>query len=155
MKLYNLIRNRFIACQMPPAKFDNTTVTITAATHELRARGRVLIFDGYQKVFGFDSEDRILPPVEVGEVLPLESLRKDRNFTKPPARYNEASLVRELEKKGIGRPSTYASVISTIQERGYVRVDRRRMFAQKIGDIVTERLVECFPHLLNQSSHCW
>ncbi|MBC19939.1 MAG: DNA topoisomerase I subunit omega [Planctomycetaceae bacterium] len=149
IKLYNLIRNRFIACQMPPAKFDNTTVTISAGDHQLRARGRILIFDGYQKVLGFDSEDRILPTVEVGQVLPLESLHKERNFTKPPARYNEASLVRELEKKGIGRPSTYASVISTIQERGYVRVDRRRMFAQKIGDIVTERLVECFPHLLN------
>lgn len=149
VKLYKLIRNRFIACQMPPAKYDNTTVSIKAGPHELRARGRVLIFDGYQKVFGNDSEDRILPSVEVGQVLAVEALRKDRNFTKPPARFNEASLVRELEKKGVGRPSTYASVISTIQDRGYVRVDRRRMFAQKIGDIVTERLVECFPHLLN------
>ena len=149
VKLYNLIRNRFIACQMPPAKFDNTTVTIEAGPHELRARGRVLVFDGYQKVLGNDSEDRILPSVNVGQVLVVENLRKDRNFTKPPARFNEASLVRELEKKGIGRPSTYASVISTIQDRGYVRVDRRRMFAQKMGDIVTERLVECFPHLLN------
>jgi len=149
VKLYKLIHNRFIASQMPPAKFDNTTVIIEAGPHELRARGRVLIFDGYQKVLGNDSEDRILPSVNIGQVLVVKELRKERNFTKPPARFNEASLVRELEKKGIGRPSTYASVISTIQDRGYVRVDRRRMFAQKMGDIVTERLVECFPHLLN------
>ncbi|WP_350670776.1 DNA topoisomerase, partial [Pseudoalteromonas sp. CAL494-MNA-CIBAN-0108] len=89
------------------------------------------------------------PAVKQGEVLTLVELDPKQHFTKPPARFSEASLVKELEKRGIGRPSTYASIISTIQDRGYVRVENRRFFAEKMGEIVTDRLVENFTDLMN------
>src|SRR5690606_7459013 len=96
-------------------------------------------------------EDVVLPDVKVGDALTLVKLDPNQHFTKPPARYTEASLVKELEKRGIGRPSTYAAIISTIQDRGYVRVENRRFFAEKMGDIVTERLVESFQDLMDYS----
>ena len=94
-------------------------------------------------------EDRTLPYVEIGSELDLQKLIPSQHFTKPPARYSEASLVKELEKRGIGRPSTYASIISTIQDRGYVRVESRRFYAEKMGEIVTDRLEENFRELMN------
>jgi DNA topoisomerase-1 len=106
-------------------------------------------FDGYLKVMPSKEEDSILPDVEVGEKLALKQLEPFQNFTKPPARFTEASLVKELEKRGIGRPSTYASIISTIQDRGYVKVESKRFYALKMGDIVAERLVESFSELMN------
>ncbi|MBA3701083.1 MAG: type I DNA topoisomerase [Planctomycetes bacterium] len=149
-RLYDLIWRQFVACQMPPAEFDTTTITIAAANYELIARGRVLRFDGYQKVQPPAKQDDVeLPTVQVGQVLTLVELDPSQHFTKPPARFSEAALVKELEKRGIGRPSTYAAIISTIQERGYVRLNNRRFYAEKLGDIVTERLVESFPDLLD------
>ena len=150
-KLYDLIR-RFIACQMPVAEYDNTVVTLTADRFDLGARGRVLKFDGYLKVMPpakKDGDDALLPELTVGDSVDLRAVRPEQHFTKPPARFNESSLVRELEKRGIGRPSTYAAVISTIQDRGYVRLEGKRMYAEKIGEIVTDRLVDSFPDLLN------
>ncbi len=91
----------------------------------------------------------LLPAVKVGEILTLEKLDPSQHFTKPPARFTEASLVKELEKKGIGRPSTYAAIISTIQDRGYVKLENRRLFAEKMGEIVTDRLDESFNNLMN------
>lgn len=149
-RLYDLIWRQFVACQMPPAEFDTTTITITAAGYDLTARGRVLRFDGYQKIQPPAKQDDVeLPTVQVGQVLKLVELDPSQHFTKPPARFSEAALVKELEKRGIGRPSTYAAIISTIQERGYVRLNNRRFYAEKLGDIVTERLVESFPDLLD------
>ncbi len=149
-RLYDLIWRQFVACQMPPAEFDTTVITIAAAGYDLTSRGRVLRFDGFQKVQPPAKQDDIeLPTVQVGQVLKLVELDPSQHFTKPPARYSEASLVKELEKRGIGRPSTYAAIISTIQERGYVKLANRRFFAEKLGDIVTERLVESFPDLLD------
>jgi DNA topoisomerase-1 len=152
-RLYELIWRQFVACQMPPAEFDSTSIVITAGDYELKATGRVMRFDGWMKILPpvakKDEETAELPEVKVGEILPLLSLDPSRHFTKPPARYTEASLVRELEKLGIGRPSTYAPIISTIQERGYVQLIKRRFFAQKIGDIVTDRLVENFDELMD------
>jgi DNA topoisomerase-1 len=149
-RLYDLIWRQFVACQMPPAEFDTTTITIAAADYELVARGRVLRFDGYQKVQPPAKQDDVeLPVVQVGQELKLVKLDPSQHFTKPPPRYSEASLVKELEKRGIGRPSTYAAIISTIQERGYVKLNNRRFYAEKLGDIVTERLVESFPDLLD------
>ncbi len=149
-RLYDLIWRQFVACQMPPAEFDTTTITITAAGYDLTARGRVLRFDGFQKVQPPAKQDDVeLPTVTVGQVLKLVELDPSQHFTKPPARFSEAALVKELEKRGIGRPSTYAAIISTIQERGYVRLNNRRFYAEKLGDIVTERLVESFPDLLD------
>ena len=122
-RLYELIWRQFVACQMPNAEYTSTAVVVEADELELRVRGRVLRFDGYTRVQAPASrkeEEAPLPEYEVGQVLNLVELLPSQHFTKPPARFGEASLVRELEKKGIGRPSTYASIITTIQDRGYV-----------------------------------
>jgi len=155
VRLYELIWRQFVACQMPPAKFDVTTLKVDAAGFELRAKGRVVVFDGWTKVQPpqqKNSDDILLPAVAEGDVMSLVKLDPSQHFTKPPARYSEASLVKELEKRGIGRPSTYASIISTIQDRGYVTVQNRRFYAEKIGDIVTERLTENFKDLMDYST---
>lgn len=151
-RLYDLIWRRFLACQMLPAQYDSTSLTVTAGDYELKAKGRVLRFDGWTKVLpvqGKTAEDQELPNVELNEKLALQAVNPSQHFTKPPARYSEAALVRELEKRGIGRPSTYASIISTIQERGYVHVENRRFYAEKMGEIVTDRLNESFGDLMN------
>ena len=151
-RLYDLIWRRFLACQMLPAQYDSTNLTVTAGDYELKAKGRVLRFDGWTKVLpvqGKTAEDQELPNVELNEKLALQAVNPSQHFTKPPARYSEAALVRELEKRGIGRPSTYASIISTIQERGYVHVENRRFYAEKMGEIVTDRLNESFGDLMN------
>ncbi|WP_376868053.1 type I DNA topoisomerase [Aeromonas veronii] len=152
MRLYDLIWRQFVACQMTPAQYDSSTLTVKAGEFELKARGRTLRFAGWTKALppmGRKGEDSQLPAVTVGEVLKLVKLDPRQHFTKPPARFTEAALVRELEKRGIGRPSTYASIISTIVDRGYVRVESRRFFAEKMGEIVTDRLVENFVELMN------
>ena len=153
-RLYSLIWQQFVACQMSAAEYTSTTVIVNAGDYELRTRGRVIRFDGFTKVLpqlAKKDEDVVLPDMKVGQVLPLVKLNPAQHFTKPPARYSEASLVKELEKRGIGRPSTYASIISTIQDRGYVRLENRRFYAEKMGDIVTERLVESFDDLMDYS----
>ena len=150
-RLYELIWQRFVACQMTPAKYKSTTLTIETAGYDLKARGRVVVFDGYTRVMkqAAKGDDAVeLPDLKVGEPMTLKKLEPKQHFTKPPARYTEASLVKELEKQGIGRPSTYASIISTIQDRGYVRQQNRRFYAEKIGDIVTDRLTESFRDLM-------
>ena len=154
VRLYELIRNQFLACQMTPARYLSTRVTVKAGAYELTTKGRVLQFDGYTRVMNFrgkSDEDQILPDMQVGESLSLKALDPSQHFTKPAPRYTEASLVKELEKRGIGRPSTYAAIISTIQDRGYVEVQNRRFYAQKMGDIVTDRLAESFPDLMDFS----
>ncbi|WP_392565076.1 type I DNA topoisomerase [Utexia brackfieldae] len=151
-KLYQLIWQQFVACQMAEAEYDSTTITVQAGDFTLKAKGRTLRFDGWTKVqpaLRKNDEDKILPVVAVNDKLSLEALQPTQHFTKPPARFNEASLVRELEKRGIGRPSTYATIISTIQDRGYVRLENRRFFAEKIGEIVTDRLTENFDDLMS------
>lgn len=151
-RLYGLIWQQFVACQMTPAEYTSTSVVVNAGEYELRTRGRVIRFDGFTKVLPQaikKDEDVVLPEMKVGQVLPLVKLNPQQHFTKPPARYTEASLVKELEKRAIGRPSTYAAIISTIQERGYVRQENRRFYAEKMGDIVTERLVESFDDLMD------
>ena len=152
IRLYDLIWRQFLACQMTAANYDSTTVTATADDYTLKVKGRVLRFDGWTKVLpplGKNAEDRVLPEVKKGESLTLSQVIPSQHFTKPPARYTEAALVKELEKRGIGRPSTYASIISTIQDRGYVRTENRRFYAEKMGEIVTDRLNESFPDLMN------
>jgi DNA topoisomerase-1 len=153
-RLYTLIWQQFVACQMSPAEYTSTSVVVNAGEFELRTRGRVVRFDGFTKVLpqtAKKDEDVVLPDMKVGQVLPLVKLNPNQHFTKPTARYTEASLVKELEKRAIGRPSTYAAIISTIQDRGYVRVENRRFYAEKMGDIVTERLVESFDDLMDYS----
>ncbi len=151
-RLYELIWRQFLACQMTDAEYLSSSIAVNAADFELRTRGRILKFDGFTKVMTpaqKDKEDLVLPDVKVGETLALVKLDPSQHFTKPPARYSEATLVRELEKRGIGRPSTYAAIISTIQERGYVKLENRRLYAEKMGDIVTDRLTENFDNLMD------
>jgi DNA topoisomerase-1 len=142
-RLYELIWRQFVACQMPAAEYTSTTITVAAADFELAARGRIVRFDGYTRVLppqGRKGEDTVLPDLAPGDALKLLELHPQQHFTTPPPRYGEAKLVSELEKRGIGRPSTYASIISTIQDRGYVRLENRRFYAEKMGEIVTDRL---------------
>ncbi len=152
-RLYDLIWRQFVACQMTRAEYLSSSLMIRAGDFELKTRGRILVFEGYTAVqppSGKSSETNVtLPDVEVGDRVDLEKLDPRQHFTKPPPRFGEASLVKELEKRGIGRPSTYASIISTIQDRGYVRLDSRRFYAEKMGEIVTERLVENFEDLMD------
>ncbi len=151
-RLYELIWRQFVACQMPPAEYLSTTVSVAASKFELRAKGRILKFDGYTRALpqlSKPGDDDVLPDMNEGEVLKLLKLDPSQHFTKPPARYSEASLVKEMEKRGIGRPSTYAAIISTIQERGYVALHNRRFYSEKMGDIVTERLSESFSNLMD------
>lgn len=151
-RLYELIWRQFVACQMPPAEYLSTSLTVEAEQFELRIRGRIMKFDGYTRVQpqqGKGAENAELPDLNKGDVLELIKLDPSQHFTKPPARFSEASLVRELEKQGIGRPSTYAAIISTIQDRGYVALQNRRFYAEKMGDIVTERLGESFSDLMD------
>ncbi|MEW6981861.1 type I DNA topoisomerase [Colwelliaceae bacterium 6471] len=151
-KLYDLIWRQFVACQMTAARYTVSTITVSAAEFDLKAKGRVMQFDGWTKVhpqLSKGDNDKHLPDLSVGEVLSLEKLTPSQHFTKPPARYGEASLVKELEKRSIGRPSTYASIISTIQDRGYVRLDKKRFYAEKMGEIVTDSLSESFKNLMS------
>jgi DNA topoisomerase-1 len=151
-RLYELIWRQFVACQMTPARYLSTTVTVSTAGYDMTSRGRVVEFDGYTRVqtpMAKKGDDAILPDYQLNDRLSLNELLPTQHFTKPPARYGEASLVRELEKRGIGRPSTYAAIISTIQDRGYVKLENRRFYAEKMGDIVTQRLQESFEDLLD------
>ncbi|MFJ5256104.1 type I DNA topoisomerase [Pseudomonas sp. NPDC088414] len=151
-RLYELIWRQFLACQMLPAQYLSTTVSVGAGDFELRAKGRILKFDGYTRVMpqiAKPGDDDVLPDMAQGDAMKLIKLDPSQHFTKPPARYSEASLVKEMEKRGIGRPSTYAAIISTIQDRGYVTLHNRRFYSEKMGDIVTERLSESFSNLMD------
>jgi len=152
-RLYELIWRQFVACQMTPAKYDATTIRVEADNYELTAKGRVLLFDGWTavqpQIKRKGDNELLLPDVKQGDTLKLNELDPKQHFTKPVARFNEASLVKELEKRGIGRPSTYASIISTIQDRGYVKLDSKRFYAEKMGEIVNDRLVENFSDLIS------
>ncbi|OGZ44935.1 MAG: DNA topoisomerase I [Candidatus Ryanbacteria bacterium RIFCSPHIGHO2_02_FULL_48_12] len=149
-KLYQLIWQRFVATQMPTAVFDSTAIVIDAGAYEFRATGSSITFDGFLKIYPTQTEEVILPDVSKGEVLDLLELKPEQHFTEPPARYSEASLIKILEKNGIGRPSTYAPTISTIQDRGYVTKNQSKRFEPSdIGFIVNDLLVENFPQVVD------
>jgi DNA topoisomerase-1 len=151
LRLYTLIWQRAVASQMTPAVFAETNVEVTAGPGLFRATGRILKFDGFRKVYASAGkrEDTELPPLSQGQPLDALDLFETQHFTQPPPRYNEASLVKTLEKEGIGRPSTYASIIETIQDRGYVKQEHRRFFATDIGKTVTDLLVQWFPRIMD------
>jgi len=161
-KVYTLIWQRFIASQMTPAVFDQTTIDIDAKTANdtcwFRVTGSVEKFDGFLKVYkeskeGKDEEDEELkhklPALEAGQKLTMRSLKPEQHFTEPPPRYNEASLVKELEERGIGRPSTYSAILSTIQERQYVQKLGGKFVPTEIGLVVTDLLVENFSDIFD------
>jgi len=152
-RLYDLVWCRFVACQMKPARWDVTNLSIEAETSVGRClyktSGRVLVFDGFTKIWSTTSNEQQLPPTKVGQSLAVVDIKSEQHFTKPPARYTEASLVKTLEKEGIGRPSTYATIISTIQDRGYVEQKSKKFFATSLGEIVTDKLNEFFPKIMD------
>ena len=149
-RLYSLIWERFIASQLPDAEYLSTSAKVNVGEKKFVAKGRELVFDGFTRVLKTSSkEEDILPSLQEDQLIIMDSVELEQKFTKPPARYSEAALVRELEKKGIGRPSTYANIISTIQDRGYVQIENKRFFVKKIGHIVAERLIESFHDIMD------
>ncbi len=150
-KLYSLIYRRFVASQMTPAVFAVTNVSIIAGEGMFRTQGKILKFDGHRRVLtpAGKQEDALLPPLSVGQTLDLVELKPSQHFTQPPPRFSEASLIKSLEKENIGRPSTYAPIIQTIQDRLYVEQKERRFFATDLGMIVTDLLVEHFPKIMD------
>ena len=149
-KLYDLIWRRFIACQMSQAIFDSTVVDISAENYTFRTTGQVLKFDGFLKVYPLKFEENELPLLEMNEVLDLIKLIPSQHFTQPPPRYNEATLIKILEQNGIGRPSTYAPIISVIQERNYIEKDEQKRFRPtEIGTVVNNLLVKHFPKIVD------
>ncbi len=160
--LYTLIWNRFVASQMLPAVFDQTTVDITAADTLFRATGQIMKFDGFIRVYTEgrdedrkedeedDESERQLPPLREGERLRLHELLPEQHFTQPPPRFSQATLIKELEEKGIGRPSTYATIMGTILNKEYVVEDKsRRLRPSELGFLITDLLVDAFPDILN------
>src|SRR6266404_2882665 len=157
-KLYQLIWQRFVASQMLPAVLDQTTIDVSAGDYTFRATGSVQKFDGYLRVYQLpaanadreddeksdEGEGNALPQVSEGQVLKLDAIRPEQHFTEPPPRYTEATLVKDLEEKGIGRPSTYAAIISTIVEREYVKKDQGRFTPTMLGERVSVLLVKSF-----------
>ncbi|HYL80136.1 MAG TPA: type I DNA topoisomerase, partial [Candidatus Acidoferrum sp.] len=165
LALYTLIWNRFVASQMRPAVFDATTVDIAAGRFTFRATGQHMKFAGFMQVYveGRDEtvretpgetepeedEERSLPPLEDGQILDRRALTPAQHFTQPPFRFSEASLVKELEERGIGRPSTYAAILSVIQNRDYVVKDEGKFKPTELGEIVVDLLIESFPRILD------
>ncbi len=158
LALYRLVWGRFLASQMRPAVYDTLTVDVAAGPYLWRAQGSALRVPGFMAVYTESADESPtgeeeaeaagLPPLEVGQRLALVRLEPKQHFTQPPPRYTEASLVKELEEKGIGRPSTYAQILTTIQKRGYVRRDRGTLFPTDLGEVVTDLLVGAFPDLV-------
>jgi DNA topoisomerase-1 len=163
-KLYRLIWKRFVACQMLPALYDQTVVGITAGSHKLKVSGSVLKFRGWLEAYedkepppatngDSNGEDEVaeLPPLEKGDRLQLtdQGVTTEQKFTQPPPRFTEGTLIRELEDRGIGRPSTYATILSTIQDRRYVTKNEGRFQPSELGKLVTRRLVSHFPRILD------
>jgi DNA topoisomerase I len=160
LRLYTLIWQRTVATQMAQARFNQVGVDVEAtastARYHLRATGRTMIFDGHLRVYiesrddaSGEDDERRLPELSAEQALRMLEVLPEQHFTQPPPRFTEASLVKTLEELGIGRPSTYASIISTIQDRGYVRLEDRRFFPNDVGEVVTDKLVEHFPDIIN------
>tara|TARA_Y100000739_G_C20598282_1_gene461551 strand:+ start:21 stop:1595 length:1575 start_codon:yes stop_codon:yes gene_type:complete len=158
-RLYDLIWKRTVASQMPPAKLKQTSITVMNQKTEFRANGQIILFPGYMKVYvesqdneekELENKERILPDVKVGEVLNCQSLETESHTTKPPARFTEASLVKALEENGIGRPSTFASILATIVRRGYVDRKNGKLSPTYLGLAVTQLLENHFSNLVNK-----
>jgi len=148
-KLYNLIWRRFVASFMTPAVFDTVRADIVAAQYVFRATGSHLKFQGFYAVWPHEDDEKTLPALAANEVLDLHDLQSAQHFTQPPPRFTEASLIKELEEQGIGRPSTYVPIISTIQDRGYVEQEQRRFIPTWLGETVNEVMNKHFPDIVD------
>ncbi|MDO5414341.1 MAG: type I DNA topoisomerase [Bacillota bacterium] len=150
--LYKLIWNRFIASQMAPAKFKAVNAVIANGDYDFKTTGSKLLFDGFLKIYSSakeKEEDKILPDIKEGEELELVKVEGEQNFTQPPARFTEASLVKELEDKNIGRPSTYAPIVATLLDRKYISKDKKSMVPTELGFIVTDMMVQYFKEIVD------
>ncbi|MFL5666182.1 MAG: type I DNA topoisomerase [Ktedonobacteraceae bacterium] len=150
-KLYNLIWRRFVASFMTPAVFDTVRVDILAAQYVFRANGSNLKFPGFYAVWPREEDEKLLPTLTAQELLDFHGLKPEQHFTQPPPRYTEASLIKELEEQGIGRPSTYVPIISTIQDRGYVDQEQRRFTPTWLGETINEVMNKHFPDIVDTS----
>jgi DNA topoisomerase-1 len=155
-KLYKIIWERFISCQMVPAEWDSTSIFIDGGKQPkpvltFKANGRVLAFDGFYRCSGVPtaSDEQTLPAVKENQPVSPFSIEPEQKFGSPPPRFTEASLIKKLEEEGIGRPSTYASIVGVIQERKYVELNERRFYATDLGEVVTDKLIEAFPDIMD------
>ena len=149
LKLYRLIYNRFLACQMTEAELESQSILFKGDKCTFKASGRKLLFDGFYKVTGHSDKDKLLPELEEGQAVSLDDIKQEQHFTEPPARYNEASLIKKLESLGIGRPSTYAPTVTTLQTRKYIELEKKRIHPTEIAFTVTEMLEENFPEIVD------
>lgn len=150
-KLYRMIYYRALASLMKEAQTENTKVVLDNHDYKFKTTGQIITFDGYLKAYADyeDTKDTILPDVQEGDILVSEEIKKEQHFTKPPARYTEAQLIKEMEEQGIGRPSTYAPTVATLKKRGYVDLTDKKFIPTEIGFEITDTLQQCFEHLIN------
>lgn len=151
IKLYKLIYERFMACQMNDAVFEQQSITFSGKNSEYKATGRKLLFDGFYKVLGSDDKDKLLPSLKENEPIDIKSIVPTQHFTEPPARYSEASIIKKLEAEGIGRPSTYAPTISTLTVRTYINVEKKQLVPTEMAFTVTELLEKHFKEIVDAS----
>ena len=149
IKLYRLIYERFMACQMEDARFEQQSIIFKGNENEYRASGRKLIFDGFYAVTGAEDKDKLLPVLNEGDKAEIQSIKPEQHFTEPPARYSEASLIKKLESEGVGRPSTYAPTIATLSNRTYVTIEKKQIIPTEIAFTVTEILEKNFPNIVD------
>lgn len=151
-KLYSLIWKRAVACQMADAEYDVTKVLFNNNDNIFESNGKVLVFDGFRAVYGYadEKDEKMFPEVKINEVLDISKVIPEQHFTQPPARYTEASLIKDLEEKGIGRPSTYAPTITTITSRDYVVKEKGYLIPTDMGFLVTEMMEKYFPKIVNE-----
>ncbi len=151
LKLYRLIYNRFLACQMTDAEFEIQTILFKGERSVFKASGRKLLFDGFYRVTGYGEKDKLLPELQEGSPATLDKIEATQHFTEPPARYTEASLIKKLESLGIGRPSTYAPTITILQNREYIKLDKKKIYPTEIAFTVIEMLEKHFPEIVDSN----
>ncbi len=149
LKLYRLIYNRFLACQMSDALFEQNSITLLSKSSTYKVTGRKLVFDGFYALLGTDDKDKLLPSLKIGEEVEIKSIKPTQHFTEPPSRYSEAGLIKKLESEGIGRPSTYAPTISTLQARSYITLEKRQITPTEVAFTVTELLEKHFLEIVD------
>jgi DNA topoisomerase I len=151
IKLYRLIYERFMACQMEDALFEQQSIIFKGENNEYRASGRKLLFDGFYAVTGTDDKDKLLPTLKEGDKAEIQTIKPEQHFTEPPARYSEASLIKKLEAEGVGRPSTYAPTIATLSGRTYVSIEKKQIIPTEMAFTVTEILEKHFANIVDIS----
>ncbi len=150
-KLYRLIYNRFLACQMTEARLESQTLLFKGEKSVFKASGRKLLFDGFYRVTGYSDKDKLLPELKKGQEVTLDDIKSEQHFTEPPARYNEASLIKKLESLGIGRPSTYAPTVTILQTRKYIEIEKKRIHPTEVAFTVIEMLEEHFAEIVDSA----